>query len=58
MSATLQPAIVRRGPPSGLWWRWAVVLGPGILLYFFALPGMNTAQERLFAIFEIGRAHV
>ena len=28
-----------------------MVLGPGILLYFFALPGMNTAQERLFAIF-------
>jgi DASS family divalent anion:Na+ symporter len=24
---------------------------PGVLLYFFALPGMNTAQERLFAIF-------
>ncbi len=51
MSATLQPVIERRGPPSGLWWRWAVVLGPGVLLYFFALPGMNTAQERLFAIF-------
>ena len=28
-----------------------MVLGPGVLLYFFALPGMNTAQERLFAIF-------
>ena len=28
-----------------------MVLGPGILLYFFALPGMNTAQERLVAIF-------
>ena len=28
-----------------------MVLVPGILLYFFALPGMNTAQERLFAIF-------
>ena len=38
--------------PPGLWWRWAVVLGPGVLLYFFALPGMSTAQERLFAIFD------
>jgi DASS family divalent anion:Na+ symporter len=51
VSATLQPVIERRGAPRGLWWRWAVVLGPGVLLYFFALPGMNTAQERLFAIF-------
>jgi DASS family divalent anion:Na+ symporter len=28
-----------------------VVVVPGVLLYFFALPGMSTAQERLFAIF-------
>ena len=41
----------KRATPEGLWWRWAVVLVPGVLLYFFALPGMNTAQERLFAIF-------
>ena len=27
------------------------MLGPGIGLYFFNLPGMNTAQERLLAIF-------
>ena len=51
MSATLQPAIERRSSPPGLWWRWAVVLVPGVLLYFFTLPGMNPAQERLFAIF-------
>ena len=51
MSATVQPAVEGRGTPPGLWWRWAVVLAPGVLLYFFALPGMNTAQERLFAIF-------
>jgi DASS family divalent anion:Na+ symporter len=34
-----------------VWWRWAVVLVPGVLLYFFTLPGLNTAQGRLFAIF-------
>jgi DASS family divalent anion:Na+ symporter len=28
-----------------------VVLVPGALLYYFPLPGMNTAQEHLFAIF-------
>ena len=27
------------------------MLVPGVLLYFFTLPGMNRAQERLFAIF-------
>jgi divalent anion:Na+ symporter, DASS family len=51
VSATLQPAIERRNSPPGLWWRWAAVLAPGVLLYFFTLPGMNRAQERLFAIF-------
>ena len=51
MSATPQSVTERRGTPPGLWWRWTVVLGPGVLLYFFTLPGMNTAQERLFAIF-------
>jgi len=30
--------------PGRVWWRWAVVLAPGVLLYFFALPGLNTAQ--------------
>jgi DASS family divalent anion:Na+ symporter len=43
--------IEQRRTPSGLWWRWTVVLAPGILLYFVTLPGMNTAQEHLFAIF-------
>ena len=51
MSATLQSATERRTAPPGAWWRWAVVLVPGTLLYFFTLPGMNRAQERLFAIF-------
>ncbi len=50
LSATLQPVIERRAP-SRVWWRWAVVLAPGVLLYFFTLPGLNTAQGRLLAIF-------
>ncbi len=33
------------------WWRWAVVIVPGVLLYFNSLPGMNPAQEHLFAFF-------
>jgi DASS family divalent anion:Na+ symporter len=33
------------------WWRWAVVLIPGALLYFIPLPGMNPSQEHLFAFF-------
>jgi divalent anion:Na+ symporter, DASS family len=32
-------------------WRWAVVLVPGALLYFFPLPGLNAAQARVFGIF-------
>ena len=51
MSAILQPVVEKRSTPQGLWWRWAVVLVPGVLLYFFVLPGMNMAQERLLAIF-------
>jgi hypothetical protein len=31
------------------WWRWAVVLIPGLLLYWFALPGLNQQQGRLLA---------
>jgi DASS family divalent anion:Na+ symporter len=33
------------------WWRWAVVVVPGVVLYFVPLPGMNPAQEHLFAFF-------
>lgn len=37
-----------RGTP---WWRWAVVAIPGLLLYFFPLPGLSAAQARVFGIF-------
>ena len=33
------------------WWRWAAVLAPGLLLYLAPLPGLNTAQRHLLAIF-------
>ena len=33
------------------WWRWAVVLIPGLLLYLFPIPGLNQQQGRLAAIF-------
>ena len=50
MAATIQPAAVR-ATQGAAWWRWAVVLVPGLLLYHFPLPGMSRPQERLFAIF-------
>lgn len=31
--------------------RWLVVLGPGLLLYFLPLPGLNPLQRHLLAIF-------
>jgi di/tricarboxylate transporter len=33
------------------WWRWAAVLGPGLLLYLLPLPDLNTIQRHLLAIF-------
>jgi DASS family divalent anion:Na+ symporter len=32
-------------------WRWAVVLAPGLLLYFLPLPGLTSPQSRLLAVF-------
>lgn len=34
-----------------VWWRWAVVLVPGLLLFFFPVPGLNQQQGRLLGIF-------
>jgi len=36
-------------PPA--WWRWAAVLGPGLLLYLIPLPCLNLIQRHLLAIF-------
>ena len=32
-------------------WRWIVVLGLGVLLYFLPIPGLNAGQRHLVAIF-------
>jgi DASS family divalent anion:Na+ symporter len=37
--------------PATAWWRWAVVVIPGALLYFFPLPDLNQQQSRLLGIF-------
>ena len=39
------------GLSNRVWWRWAVVLCPGALLFFFPLPGLTEAQGRLVAVF-------
>ena len=36
-------------PPAS--WRWAIVLVPGALLYFLPVPGLDSAQRHLLAIF-------
>ncbi|HTP31786.1 MAG TPA: DASS family sodium-coupled anion symporter [Candidatus Acidoferrales bacterium] len=36
---------------NGSGWRWAAVLIPGALLYFFPLPGLNPQQARVFGVF-------
>lgn len=37
--------------PSTEWWRWAVVLIPGALMYFFPFPGLSFEQGRVLGIF-------
>ncbi len=39
------------GTPRTPWPRWALVLIPGLLLYFIPLPGLNAAQAHLLGIF-------
>ena len=36
---------------SPAWWRWAVVLAPGALLYFIPIAGLSRAQAHLLGIF-------
>ncbi|HTS65209.1 MAG TPA: DASS family sodium-coupled anion symporter [Candidatus Acidoferrales bacterium] len=51
MTAAAENTSAVRIPAQGAWWRWAVVLIPGALLYFFPLPGLNPAQARVFGVF-------
>ena len=47
----IEPIASKQSVERATWWRWAIVLIPGVLLYFISLPGMNAPQEHLFAFF-------
>ncbi len=51
MAATLTPVPGVRVTRGALWWRWAAVVIPGLLLYYFPLPGLTVAQARVFGVF-------
>ena len=51
MATTLQPGARPATANRTVWWRWAVVLIPGMLLFFFRLPGLNQQQSRLLGFF-------
>ncbi len=51
MPATLPAVGDKAAVQPTAWWRWAVVLVPGVLLYFFPVPGLNAQQARVFGIF-------
>jgi DASS family divalent anion:Na+ symporter len=51
VATTTKPATPARKLEPVIWWRWAVVLVPGTLLYFFPLLGLNPQQSRLFGVF-------
>ena len=44
----IPPSTARR--PIG-WWRWAAVLAPGLIFYLLPIPGLNTVQRHLLAVF-------
>ncbi len=50
MAGTLEQTQKAIATPAR-WGRWAVVLIPGALLYFFPLPGLNPTQSHLLAVF-------
>jgi DASS family divalent anion:Na+ symporter len=42
---------VQRTDTKRYWWRWAVTLIPGALLFFLPFPGLNTQQARILGVF-------
>lgn len=40
-----------RHGPRAVWWRWAVVLIPGALVFYFPILGLNQEQSRVLGIF-------
>ena len=51
MAASIQNDVRQTAAIRGIWWRWTVVLLPGVLLFFFQLPGLNQQQSRLLGFF-------
>ena len=51
MVTTLSPTANTRTRPPIPWVRWAIVLIPGLLLYFLPIPGLSPSQSHLLAIF-------
>src|SRR5690349_14469249 len=55
LKCSLPPTVPRQlkpvSAPSTGWWPLAVVLIPGVLMYFFAFPGLSFEQGRVLGIF-------
>ena len=51
MPATAPTETRSKATRPAAWWRWAVVLAPGLLLWFWALPGLNVQQSRVLGVF-------
>jgi DASS family divalent anion:Na+ symporter len=51
VAITVPPQPKISAPQPTAWWRWAVVLVPGALPYFFQFPGFNQQQSRLLGVF-------
>jgi divalent anion:Na+ symporter, DASS family len=51
LATTTGSPTLPRTVTAGIYWRWAVVLAPGLALWFGRLPGLNTQQEHLLAVF-------
>jgi len=51
MSASVQQPPVSQSHGPVAWWRWGVVIAPGLLLFLFTIPGLNAMQCRLLGVF-------
>jgi divalent anion:Na+ symporter, DASS family len=51
LATTIGSSTPSRAATPGALWRWAVVLAPGLALWFGRIPGLNAQQEHLTAIF-------
>jgi len=51
LATTIHPSQDVHTPTPIPWLRWAIVLVPGLLLYFVPIPGLTAPQSHLLAIF-------